>query len=146
MKFEQVKQKVLNEEMQLIKFRYPSKHCTHPRVLVIDANYPGKVGEKHYGETDDLLGVNLKYVGGARERRRVKAALSSIDLFSDFLEADKLERYNRIKDFCPECLPYIRRYKKDKMRGAKVKRGMFYHPYFLTKKDPYLNKKDESDK
>lgn len=146
MKFEQVKQKVLNEEMDLIKFRYPSKHCTRPRVLVIDANYPGRQDEKNYGKTKDLLGVNLKYVNGAKERKRMKAALSSIDLFSDFLEADKLERYNRIKDFCPECLPYIRRYKKSKMRGTKVKKGMFYHPYFLTKRDSYLNGNDESDK
>ena len=138
MTFERAKQ--LNEELELVKFRYPSKHCKKPRVVVLDADYPGKVNEKHYGERLDVLGVNIMYAPHS-ERKRIQKALSEIDLFSDFLGADKLERYRRLKDFAPEyLLPYIRRYKKHKMKNVKLKRGMFYRPYSFTNNAPELQK------
>lgn len=141
MTFEKAKQ--LNEELELIKFRYPSRHCKKPRVLVLDANYPGRKGEKHYGERLDVLGVNIMYAHPS-DRKRIQKALSEIDLFSDFLGADKLERYRRLKDFAPEdLLPYIRRYKKHNMKNVKLKRGMFYHPYSFTNKTTDLSKKDD---
>lgn len=143
MTLEQARQ--LNEELELVKFRYPSKHCKRPKVLVIDANYPGRVGEKNYGKRLDILGINIAYAS-AHERRRIQKALSEIDLFSDFLDADKLERYRRLKDFAPDyVLPYLRRYKKEKMRNVRMKRGFFYHPYSFTNKTPDLSRRDDGE-
>ena len=143
MTLEQAKQ--LNEELELIKFRYPSKHCKKPRVLVLDANYPGRKNEKNYGKRLDVLGVNIMYAPRS-ERKRIQKALSEIDLFSDFLGADKLEKYRRLKDFAPEyLLPYIRRYKKHNMKNVKQKRGFFYHPYSFTNKTPDLDKRSDID-
>lgn len=143
MTFERAKQ--LNEELELIKFRYPSKHCKKPRVLVLDANYPGRKNEKHYGERMDILGVNIMYAPRS-ERKRIQKALSEIDLFSDFLGADKKEKYERLKFFAPEdLLPYIRRYKKEHMRNVKLKRGMFYHPYSFTNKTDDLDRRSDID-
>ena len=138
MTFEKAKQ--LTEELELVRFRYPSKHCRRPKVLVLDANYPGRENEKNYGKRLDVLGVNIMYAP-ASERRRIQKALSEIDLFSDFLNADKLERYRRLKDFAPDyVLPYLRRYKKEKMSGVRKKRGFFYHPYSFTNNAPELQK------
>ena len=142
MTFEQAKQ--LNEELELVKFRYPSKHCKRPKVLVIDAEYPGRVNEKNYGKRHDVLGINIAYAP-AHERRRIQKALSEIDLFSDFLGADKLEKYRRIRDFYPKALPLIRRYKKAKMKNVKLKRGWFYHPYSFTNNAPELKKGNDID-
>lgn len=140
MTFERAKQ--LTEELELVKFRYPSKHCKKPRVLVLDANYPGKKNEKHYGERLDVLGVNIMYAPRS-ERKRIQKALSEIDLFSDFLGADKKEKYERLKFFAPQdLLPYIRRYKKEHMRNVKLKRGMFYHPYSFSNKTDDLRRDD----
>lgn len=145
MTFEQAKRLRLNEELELVKFRYPSKHCKKPRVLILDPNYPGKVGEKHYGERLDVLGVNIMYAHPS-DRKRIQKALSEIDLFSDFLGADKLEKYRRLKDFAPDdLLPYIRRYKKEKMKNVKLKRGMFYHPYSFTNKTDDLKRRDDGE-
>lgn len=141
MTFEKAKQ--LTEELELVKFRYPSKHCKKPRVLVLDANYPGRKNEKHYGERLDVLGVNIMYAPHS-ERKRIQKALSEIDLFSDFLGADKKERYSRLKSFAPEyLLPYIRRYKKENMRNVRMKRGFFYRPYSFTNKTDDLSRTDE---
>ena len=137
MTFEKAKQ--LSEELELVRFRYPSKHCKKPKVLVLDANYPGRVNEKNYGKRLDVLGVNIMYAP-AHERRRIQKALSEIDLFSDFLGADKLEKYRRIRDFYPEALPYIRRYKKEKMSRVRKKDGYFYHKYSFTNSAPELKK------
>lgn len=142
MTFEKAKQ--LTEELELVKFRYPSKHCKKPRVLVLDANYPGRKGEKHYGERLDVLGVNIMYAHPS-DRKRIQKALSEIDLFSDFLGADKLERYRRIRDFYPEVLPLIRRYKKYNMKNTKLKRGMFYRPYSFTNKTDDLDRRDDAE-
>ena len=140
MTFERAKQ--LNEELELVKFRYPSKHCKKPRVLVLDANYPGRKNEKHYGERLDVLGVNIMYAPRS-ERKRIQKALSEIDLFSDFLGADKKEKYERLKFFAPEdLLPYIRRYKKEHMKNVKLKRGMFYHSYSFSNKTDDLRRDD----
>lgn len=130
--------KNLTEELELIKFKYPSKNCKKPKVIVLDAEYPGRVGEKNYGKRLDVLGLNLKYAP-SHERKRMQKALSEIDLFSDFLGADKKEKYLRLKTFAPEyILPYIRRYKKDKMKNVKLKRGWFYHPYSFTSNAPEI--------
>lgn len=143
MTFEQAKQ--LNEELELVKFRYPSKHCKRPKVLVIDANYPGRTNEKNYGKRLDVLGVNIMYAPHS-ERKRIQKALSEIDLFSDFLNADKLERYRRLKDFAPDyVLPYLRRYKKEKMRNVRKKSGWFYHPYSFTNNAPELQKGNDAE-
>ena len=143
MTFEQAKQ--LNEELELVKFRYPSKHCKRPKVLVIDAEYPGRVNEKNYGKRHDVLGINIAYAP-AHERKRIQKALSEIDLFSDFLGADKKEKYLRLKDFAPDyVLPYIRRYKKHKMKNVRLKRGWFYHPYSFTNNAPELKKNGDAE-
>ena len=142
MTFDKAKQ--LTEELELVKFRYPSKHCKKPRVLVLDANYPGKKNEKHYGERLAVMGVNIIYAPRS-ERKRKQKALSEIDLFSDFLGADKLEKYRRIREFYPEALPYIRRYKKEKMKNVKLRRGFFYHPYSFSNKTPDLDRTDDAE-
>ena len=143
MTFEQAKQ--LNEELELVRFRYPSKHCERPKVLVIDANYPGRVNEKNYGKRLDVLGVNIIYAPHS-ERRRIQKALSEIDLFSDFLGADKLEKYRRLKAFAPDyVLPYLRRYKKEKMKNVRRKDGFFYHKYSFTNAAPELQKGSDNE-
>lgn len=143
MTFDKAKQ--LTEELELVRFRYPSKHCRKPKVLVIDANYPGRVNEKNYGKRLDVLGVNIMYAP-AHERRRIQKALSEIDLFSDFLGADKLEKYHRLKTFAPDyVLPYLRRYKKEKMRNVKKRDGYFYHKYSFTNNAPELKKGKDNE-
>ena len=138
MKLEEAK--LLSEELTLAKFKYIGKnsHDRRPRVLILDPDYPGRVGEKNYGKTSDILGINLRHVP-ADKRKGMKDTLSAIDLFSDFLNADKLERYNRIKEFYPASLSYIRRYKKAGISHYKEKRGMFYKTTSFTKSDPDLN-------
>lgn len=143
MTFEQAK--LLSEELELVKFKYPSKHCKKPKVIVLDAEYPGRVGEKNYGKRLDVLGVNLKYAP-SHDRKRMQKALSEIDLFSDFLDADKKERYLRLKAFAPEyVLPYLRRYKKKNMKNVKIRRGFFYHPYSFTNKAPEYVKNGDAE-
>lgn len=137
--------KNLTEELELIKFRYPSKHCKRPKVIVIDAEYPGRIGEKNYGKRLDVLGLNLKYAP-SHDRKRMQKALSEIDLFSSFLGADKKEKYLRLKTFAPDfVLPYIRRYKKTNMKNVKIKRGFFYHPYSFTNNAPELSKNGDAE-
>lgn len=137
----------LNEELALIKFKYDAegRHDRKPRVIVIDPHYPGKVGQSTYGLRDDILGINLNY-SDRKERKKIRAALSSIDLFSDFLNCGMKERYDRLKDFAPpKYLKYIRRYNRAHISHAKIKRGFFYHKTFLTGKDDYFKNNNDGD-
>lgn len=113
----------LNESLDLIKFRYDKKgvHTRRPNIIVLDNEYPGQIGEKNYGKTLDVLGVKLNDFDGSRKELRDRIEkIYSLDL-------DKLEKYRRLSSEVKEAIPYIRRYKKDKMKWVRKKGKWFYH-------------------
>lgn len=126
---------LLTESLPLIKFKYvdwkntlklPNKRLAKtPRVQVLDLKYPGRKGQKTYGQREDVLGFNINYY---KERRKGKDALDDIDSFARLLRADNKEKYKRIKDFYPDAIPYIRRYKKNSIVNLKVKKGLLWSP------------------
>jgi len=113
----------LNEALELVKFSYGnhSKNTPsskRPRVKVIDYNYPGRVGQKTYGQRRDLLGWNISYYSNKRYARK---AVDEIHSFSKLLGADNKELYSRVKYFFPEQAALLRRYKKSKISNLKRK-------------------------
>lgn len=117
---------LLNEELPLIKFKYQNyKKDKYPRVKVLDFNYPGIKGQKTYKQRKDILGFNLNYF---KEKKKGKEAIDDIDTFARLIYADKKEKYQRIKGFYPDALPYIRRYKKKDIKKLKLKKGSLWVP------------------
>jgi hypothetical protein len=118
--------KLLNEELPLIKFNYKNyKKDKSPKVQVLDFNYPGIKGQKTYGQREDILGFNTNYY---KEKRFGKEAIDDIDTFARLIKADNKEKYQRIKDFYPDALPYIRRYQKKHIKKLKLKKGRLWEP------------------
>ena len=118
---EDVKEKELNEDLNLIKFKYSSKDRTdpNPKVKVLDYEYPGQKGQKTYGQREDLLGFNINYFKNPRYARR---AIDEIDGFARLLSADKKEKYTRLKYFYPEVTKFIRRYQRQHINNIKHKK------------------------
>lgn len=117
---------LLNEELPLIKFKYGNyKKDKTPKVQVLDFNYPGIKGQKTYGQREDILGFNVNYF---KEKKTGKEAIDDIDTFARLIKADNKEKYQRIKDFYPDALPYIRRYKKKHIKKLKLKKGKLWEP------------------
>ena len=52
-------------------------------------------------------------------------------------KVDKKEKYQRIKDFYPDALPYIRRYKKKHIKKLKLKKGKLWEPADWTDCEDY---------
>jgi hypothetical protein len=116
-----IKERLLKEELQYIKFKYDGKNNTikYPKVKVLDPYYPGQPNQKSFGKRDDILGWSLSHVANK------KYALKAIDDITDFaklLSADSYELYQRIKYFYPEQSTFIRRYIKDGIKGIKEKK------------------------
>jgi hypothetical protein len=108
---------LLNEELPLLKFHYKNwRNDKNPRVVAFDRKYPGRIGEKRYGEREDILGWNLNYYKNSEEARK---NIDDINDFSTLLSKNKLEKYKRIAYFFPEVTALLRRYKKDKIVGMK---------------------------
>jgi hypothetical protein len=119
-------EELLNEDLPLIKFKYEnSKHNKVPRVKVLDFHYKGAEGQKSFGKSDDLLGFNTNYF---KDKKKGKDAIDDIDSFARLLKADNKEKYQRIKDFYPDAIPYIRRYKKEHIKKLRLKKGFLWHP------------------
>jgi len=109
----------LNEALQLIKFSYANaKHDKHPRVKALDYEYPGRSGQKTYGQRKDLLGWNINYFSNKRYARK---AIDDIDSFARLLGAHGKEKYERTKYFFPEQAKFLRRYMRKHVKGIKRK-------------------------
>jgi hypothetical protein len=109
----------LEEALELVKFHYSNwKHDKRPRVKVLDFRYPGRPGQKTYGQRRDLLGWNINYFKNKRYARR---AIDEIDSFARLLSANNKEKYRRIKYFFPQQAKYIRRYMRKHIKGLKRK-------------------------
>jgi len=117
---------LLNEELPLIQFKYTDqKHDKHPKVKVLDFNYKGIKGQKTYGKRHDVLGFNYNYF---KDKKKDKQAIDDIDSFARMLNADNKEKYKRIKDFYPDAIKHIRRYKKSSIKDLKMKKGLLWYP------------------
>lgn len=117
---------LLNEELPLIQFKYTNtKNDKYPKVKVLDFNYKGIKGQKTYGQRHDVLGFNHNYF---RDKKKDGQAIDDIHSFAEFLKADNKEKYKRIKDFYPDALKYIRRYKKSNIKELKIKKGALWYP------------------
>jgi hypothetical protein len=124
MKFHEILESKLYEDLQLVKFKYANfKKDPNPKVKVLDFEYPGRPGQKTYGQRKDLLGFNLNYFKNSRYASR---AIDEIDGFARLLSADKKEKYERLKYFYPDVLKFIRRYNRDHISGMKRKGRIFY--------------------
>lgn len=119
-------EELLNEDLALIKFKYlNTKNNKYPRVKVLDFNYKGVKGQKTYCQRHDVLGFNVNYF---KDKKQGSLALDDIDSFARLLKADKKEKYQRIKDFYPDAIPYIRRYQKKFIKKLKIKKGLLWYP------------------
>ena len=117
---------LLNEELPLIQFKYTNtKNDKYPKVKVLDFNYKGIKGQKTYGQRHDVLGFNHNYF---RDKKKDGQAIDDIHSFAELLKADNKEKYKRIKDFYPDALKYIRRYKKSNIKELKMKKGALWYP------------------
>lgn len=124
MKFKDIMDNHLYENLQLVKFKYDNyKDDPSPKVKVLDFEYPGIKGQKTYGSRKDLLGFNLHYFKNGRYAER---AIDEIDGFARMLSANKKEKYKRLKYFYPEVLKFIRRYNRKHIKDIKSKGRIFY--------------------
>jgi len=114
----------LNEALDIIKFRYdkPTAHTKNPKVIILDNDYPGRVGEKNYGKTHDILGVKINDFSG-RSRKELQDRIEKV--YSQ--DIDKLDKYLQLSLEVKEAIPYIRRYKKKNIKHARRKGKWFYH-------------------
>lgn len=129
----------LNESLETVKFFYKNwKNDKHPKVMVLDYKYPGMPHQKTYGQRQDLLGWNVNYFENKEDAVR---SINDIDTFARMLSNNLEEKYRRIKYFFPEQSQYLRRYKRDAIKGLKVKKGWFWR---LTSFDDAEKKNDES--
>lgn len=116
----------LNEELQFIKFHYDNyKNDKRPRVKALDFEYPGKEGQKTYGQRKDILGWNLNYYKNPKEAKRT---IDEIDSFARLLDVNKKDKYNRLKDFFPDQFALIRRYMRKHIKGLKRRDGWRWKP------------------
>lgn len=116
---------LINEELQYIKFSYKSVNSNDPKpkVVVLDFVYPGKKGQKTYGQREDLLGFNLNY---SKDKKYAKKAIDEIDTFARLLGAGKKEKWDRVSDFFPDVKEFVRRYKRENMKNIRRKDGWFW--------------------
>jgi|WetSurMetagenome_2_1015567.scaffolds.fasta_scaffold30098_6 hypothetical protein len=119
-KNELVKKKTtLKEALQTIRFKYGNyKKDPMPEVKVLDTEYPGKAGQKTYGQRKDVLGWNVNQFENKEE---AKTSIDEIDSFARLIGASKKEKYERIKMFFPEQAKYLRRYIQEHIKGLRVK-------------------------
>jgi hypothetical protein len=114
----------LNETLEMIKFYYKDyKHNKTPLVKVLDYKYPGRPGQKTYGQREDLLGWNVNYFENKEDAIRT---IDDIDTFARMLSVNKQEKYRRIKYFFSEQANYLRRYKRDSIKSLKIKDDWFW--------------------
>jgi hypothetical protein len=114
----------LNEALELVKFYYKNHskntpESKRPRVKVLDYKYPGRPGQKTYGQREDLLGWNVSYFTNSKYASR---AVDEIDSFARLLGANRNdEKYSRIKYFFPEQAKFLRRYMRKHIDGLRRK-------------------------
>lgn len=118
MKFNEVE--TLIEDVNYIKFRYTnSKHDRMPRVCVLDLHYDGKKYRGEKNTTDDVLGWNTNYFSNPKEARKT---IDDITSFAKLMDEKNKPMYERIKKLFPKQSEYIRRYKKEHIKGLKEKK------------------------
>ena len=125
MKLKKLLEDKLNEDLNFVKFKYSSEDRNDPRpkVKVLDFEYPGQVGQKTYGDREDLLGFNINYF---KNPRYAKRAIDEIDGFARLLSANKKEKYQRLKYFYPEVTKFIRRYQRQYISNLKHKKKLVW--------------------
>ena len=107
------------EELDIIKFYYKGWNGDkYPEVIVFDDKYPGKRGEKSYGEREDVLGWNLNYYGNKEEAIE---SINDINDFASLLSDNKEDRYKRVKKLFKDQAKLIRRYKKSGIKFMRKK-------------------------
>jgi hypothetical protein len=119
----------LYEALTAIKFHYSNfKNDPRPLVKVLDTEYPGREGQKTYGQRKDVLGWNLNYTN----RKYAIKAIDEIDDFASLLSADNQEKYERVRIFFPEQAEFLRRYNKEHIKGLRVKKedGLWHQTSF----------------
>lgn len=110
--------------LPLIKFNYEKpNHCKTPLVKVLDYDYKGQLQQKSYGERKDILGFNIKK---DKDRKKHSKELDDLYAFSEYSGFNKKELYNRIKEFDPDIIKFIRRYNKSKIKKPKIKGTIFW--------------------
>ena len=131
MKLKELLENNIYEDLNLVKFKYSNyKEDPSPKVKVLDFTYPGRKGQKTYGQRKDLLGFNLNYF---KNKRYASRAIDEIDGFARLLSANKKEKYQRLKYFYPEVTKFIRRYQRQYINNIKHKKR------FVWKKTSYDN-------
>ncbi|RLD64030.1 MAG: hypothetical protein DRJ01_02165 [Bacteroidetes bacterium] len=124
MKLKELLEDKLNEDLNFVKFKYSNyKEDPKPKVKVLDFEYPGQVGQKTYGDREDLLGFNINYF---KNPRYAKRAIDEIDGFARLLSANKKEKYKRLKYFYPEISKFIRRYQRQYISNLKHKKKLVW--------------------
>lgn len=118
-------EKWYTEDVAYLKFKYANYHNDKtPHVKVLDFEYPGRPGQKTYGQRKDVLGWNIDYVEGGRAAKKeaIKAIDDIVD-FTDLLGGEKLEKYRRVVTMFPQVAEHLRRYMKQHISNVKHKPG-----------------------
>ena len=124
MKLKELLENNIYEDLNLVKFKYSNyKEDPSPKVKVLDFEYPGRKGQKTYGQRKDLLGFNLNYF---KNKRYASRAIDEIDGFARLLSANKQEKYKRLKYFYPEVTKFIRRYQRQYINNIKHKKKFIW--------------------
>lgn len=118
-------EKYFNEDLEYIKFKYKNyKNDKTPKVKVLDFKYPGREGQKTYGQREDILGWNINYVeGGRADRKEARDGIDDIADFTELLGGNSREKYQRIVTMFPQAAEFLRRYMKQHVVDLKHKPG-----------------------
>lgn len=131
----------LNENLAMAKFKYTNyKNDPKPKTIVLDADYVYNGKGKVVPNQHDILAFNINY---AKDKKLTKQAIQEITTFANMLKKDKKDIYQRIKDFYPEALKYIRHYKPEFMQGIKMKKGWFWKKASVADIEDYNNKQKD---
>ena len=125
MRFDEV-ENILEEEIKTPKFLrfFYSKWKNHPvpHVVVLDPHYCWNHGVKK-DDVDDILAYNVDL---SDNRKQARKNIKEIMEFASMLDKNSQDVYKRIKEFYPDSLKYIRRYKRDGVKFLRVKDGHFW--------------------
>lgn len=121
----------ISEELAYAKFRYRSKfpnkgyqiHDPQPKVIVLDSDYIYNGKGKIVDGQHDILAFNINY---SKNKKPDKLAIQEIVSFAQMIKKNKKDIYERIKEFYPNVIPFIRHYKPEQMTKLKKKNGWFW--------------------
>lgn len=95
---------LITEKLEFRKIKYNNfKHDPNPNILVLDDNY----------KNNCILAFNLNYF---KKGKDAKKKLNKISDLAEKAKLNKLDTYKEIKKEFPECIKYLRTYKKEKIQ------------------------------